>query len=72
MSDLGAISYQVKKNATAGKRPTSLAEVDAQRRDPWGNDYVLETSGERMIVRSFGPDGERNTNDDLVSAVDLP
>ena len=36
--------------------------------DPWGNVYVLETQGKRLLVRSFGPDGERGTTDDIIWA----
>ena len=36
--------------------------------DPWGNRYVLETPGERLRVRSFGPDGKRGTADDIICA----
>ena len=36
--------------------------------DPWGNVYVLETQGERLLVRSFGPDGKRGTADDIIWA----
>ena len=38
-------------------------------RDPWGNPYVYELSGdgETASVVSFGPDGERGTSDDIAA-----
>ena len=34
--------------------------------DPWGNEYVIEELGGRNFdVRSFGPDGEDGTEDDI-------
>jgi len=37
--------------------------------DPWGNPYVLEVSANEMSVRSFGPDGRKDTEDDIVVSV---
>jgi general secretion pathway protein G len=39
-------------------------------RDPWDNEYVLEEDPERrggIIIRSFGEDGERETEDDITN-----
>jgi hypothetical protein len=34
--------------------------------DPWGNEYWLRRSGNTYIVGSSGPDGERDTDDDVI------
>ncbi len=34
--------------------------------DAWGNPYVLEVNAEELRVRSFGPDGRKGTEDDIV------
>ena len=55
---------------TRGRAPGSLEEMASPLNpeeenfirledDPWGNLYVLETPGEGVLVRSFGPDGKR-------------
>lgn len=39
-------------------------------KDPWENEYVLEPDPDRpqeFIVRSFGPDGEQGTEDDITN-----
>ncbi len=59
--------------------PNSLAEMVAPLRpedeenfleavpdDPWGHPYVLEVNGKQLRVRSFGPDGKKGTDDDIV------
>jgi len=33
--------------------------------DPWGNAYALEREGNDVCVRSWGPDGQEGTDDDL-------
>ncbi len=33
--------------------------------DPWGNYYFLETRRDRFTVGSLGPDGQKNTADDI-------
>jgi hypothetical protein len=38
--------------------------LEAVPDDPWGHPYVLEVNGKR--VRSFGPDGKKGTEDDIV------
>jgi hypothetical protein len=35
--------------------------------DPWGNDYVLRPDGARVEVRSAGPDGVLDTEDDVLA-----
>jgi hypothetical protein len=39
---------------------------DAPGVDPWGGDYVLECSDSVNAVRSPGPDGSLETDDDVV------
>jgi hypothetical protein len=34
--------------------------------DAWGNPFVLEVNAEGLRVRSFGPDGKKGTEDDIV------
>lgn len=46
-----------------GKRPAILRQIP---RDPWGNDYELATNANKIFLFSPGPDGEANTEDDLV------
>jgi general secretion pathway protein G len=39
-------------------------------KDPWGNDFIYELnpeSGEPFLIRSCGPDGQPETEDDLLS-----
>ncbi len=65
--DLSALSEQVRRHES---KPASLKDIGVEDLDPWGNAYVLDTEGERLSVRSYGPDGRRHTADDLVSYVD--
>ena len=62
-----------------GEWPDSLEEMDKPanpgeesfidvRNDPWGYPFVLELKAEGLLVRSFGPDGERETADDIICA----
>ncbi len=39
-------------------------------KDAWGNDFIYERypeSGKPFVIKSFGPDGEEGTEDDLLS-----
>ena len=39
-------------------------------KDPWGNEYQLEEDPDRkggFIIRSYGPDGEPETEDDITN-----
>ena len=40
--------------------------LEAVPDDPWGHPYVLEVKGKQLLVRSFGPDGKKGTDDDIV------
>ena len=47
-----------------------LEDMTSTPRDPWDNEYILEEDPERLggfIIRSFGPDGERDTEDDITN-----
>ncbi|WP_026970693.1 type II secretion system major pseudopilin GspG [Aliagarivorans marinus] len=55
---------------TSGPEPRNYPDGGYLRRlpkDPWGNDYILISPGERGRVDVFtaGPDGEEGTNDDI-------
>lgn len=40
--------------------------------DPWGNEYMIETSGKNKVkLSSSGPDGTPNNDDDVVVEFDL-
>lgn len=45
--------------------------LDAQEvpTDPWGNNYIMEADGKtnRVVVWSYGPDGQQGGNDDIRS-----
>jgi general secretion pathway protein G len=58
------------------KLPDSLEEMEAPLKpgeedflqiedDPWGNKYVLERDGKRIIIWCWGPDGQEGTDDDI-------
>ena len=49
---------------------TYLKDMTQVPRDPWGNEYQLEEDPERKggyIIRSYGPDGEPETDDDITN-----
>lgn len=56
-----------------GKPPTSISDLDGAAsgafQDPWGGDlsFQIERAGRarNVIVRSVGPDGEADTEDDI-------
>ena len=35
--------------------------------DPWNNPYELKVSGNDFEIRSYGPDGQANTQDDITN-----
>jgi hypothetical protein len=62
-----------------GKLPRTAAEMeqDAAFKDPWGNPLLFTFEEPRMgatqvTYRSAGPDGEHNTEDDIVKTEPLP
>lgn len=71
--EMTALAHQVHKHKTTKGRPASMADVFAKPvADPWGNAYVLDAKGDGLAVRSFGPDGQKGTADDLVRPVVAP
>lgn len=54
-----------------GRCPASVAELAAARMipqaeaDPWKSDYLIECKGEAVTLRSGGPDGVLDNDDDL-------
>ncbi len=49
---------------------TYLKDMTEVPKDPWGNEYQLEEDPERKggyIIRSFGPDKEPETDDDITN-----
>lgn len=43
--------------------------LEAVPNDPWDHPYVLEVNAKELRVRSFGPDGKKGTEDDVVYPV---
>jgi type II secretion system protein G len=75
-------SYLTKKRISAKKAPTDLEVLikedgdeaalldggEGALYDPWDNKYVLEhKKGDAFVIISFGPDGEKGTEDDIRS-----
>ncbi|MFQ5503494.1 MAG: type II secretion system protein GspG [Planctomycetota bacterium] len=49
----------------SGHRQLDLEEVP---KDPWGNEYVLESEGgSKFVVICYGPDQEMDTEDDITT-----
>ena len=62
-----------------GKYPRQLSDLlkgdddnppllDGSLEDPWGNEIKYERKGKRIILTSFGPDGEEGTEDDITNS----
>lgn len=58
------------------KLPDSLEDMEAPLKpgeedflqiedDPWGNPYVLQRDGRKIVVWSWGADGQEGTDDDI-------
>ncbi|MBQ7188216.1 MAG: type II secretion system protein GspG [Kiritimatiellae bacterium] len=62
-----------------GKYPDQLEELtqgtddnpgllkESALNDPWGNPYQYQKKGKRVSIRSAGPDGDMNTDDDITN-----
>ncbi len=50
------------------KTPDGNPLLDAEEvpRDAWDNEYNYERQGNKTIITSYGPDGQENTEDDIV------
>ncbi len=49
---------------------TYLKDLTEVPKDPWGNEYQIEEDPDRKggyIIRSYGPDGEPETDDDITN-----
>lgn len=63
--ELDGMRFQVETmKARDGRYPPSLPEA-LQRTDPWGNGYIYRSDGESFTLRSPGPDGVPDTEDDI-------
>jgi hypothetical protein len=51
-----------------GEWPEEWSDVRRSGNDPWGHPYVLDTSDGTAYVFSAGPDGEIDTEDDILPA----
>ena len=45
--------------------PDGVRLIEEVPKDPWGNDYVLESTGSKVLMYSNGPDGTANNDDDV-------
>ncbi len=45
---------------------TSLLDGDEVPKDGWDNEFVMERTGNKYKLTSYGPDGTANTEDDIV------
>ena len=52
-----------------GDREVVMSWARGERVDPWGNQLVLQTSGDDLQMISKGADGQAGTEDDLTSMV---
>jgi hypothetical protein len=77
-ADVAALSTTIKVFEQLKKRLPQPGELTAPDErgvkfmgewpiDPWGNDYVMRPAGTRLEVRSAGPDGVLDTEDDVVA-----
>lgn len=53
-------AYRIEHDAL----PKSLDAITHEK-DPWSREYVYNTDGDSFSISSTGPDGERNTPDDI-------
>ncbi len=50
--------------------PDGTKMIEEIPKDPWGNDYIYERSGNKSVkIFSAGPDGTPNNDDDIVVKV---
>ena len=47
--------------------PGGYLETTELPKDGWGNEFIYELYTDRFVIRSAGPDGEVDTEDDLLS-----
>lgn len=46
--------------------PNGILEESSIPQDPWGFDYEYTSDGKSFQIRSYGPDGEFDTEDDII------
>ena len=68
--ELGLLELIEQPNDVIIWEPGGYLETTGLPLDGWGNEYKYELypeSGKQFVIRSFGPDGEEGTEDDLLS-----
>ncbi len=68
--ELGLLELIEMPNDVPNWEPGGYLETTELPPDGWGNEYKYERypeSGKEFVIRSFGPDGEEGTEDDLLS-----
>ena len=68
--ELGLLELIEMPNDVIIWEPGGYLETTGLPLDGWGNEYKYELypeSGKQFVIRSFGPDGEEGTEDDLLS-----
>ena len=68
--ELGLLELIEMPNDVINWEPGGYLETTELPPDGWGNEYKYELfpeSGKQFVIRSFGPDGEEGTEDDLLS-----
>ncbi|MHC4323575.1 MAG: type II secretion system major pseudopilin GspG [Planctomycetota bacterium] len=68
--ELGLLELIEMPNDVIKWEPGGYLETTEVSPDGWGNEFKYELypeSGKQFVIRSFGPDGEEGTEDDLLS-----
>jgi len=68
--DMGLLDLIEQPTDVINWEPGGYVETTELPLDGWGNEFVYEPypeSGKEFAIRSFGPDGEEGTEDDLLS-----
>jgi general secretion pathway protein G len=68
--ELGLLELIEQPTDVINWEPGGYLETTELPRDGWGNEFKYELfpeSGKQFAIRSFGPDGEEGTEDDLLS-----
>lgn len=70
-----AIATQLYRIENPGSCPTlevlfEKKYLRAKPDDPWDNKYIIRCTKENISVLSYGPDEQKNTDDDLLATID--
>jgi general secretion pathway protein G len=68
--ELGLLELIEQPTDVINWEPGGYLETTELPLDGWGNEFKYELypeSGKQFVIRSFGPDGEEGTEDDLLS-----